>query len=57
MDNVLSRMVLTLHTLSQDNVKILNDYFSSVFKPDKNNDELPSIDESPYPKLTCKLQG
>ena len=41
-----------LHTLSQDKVKILNDYLSSIFTPDKNNDELPSVDKSPYPSIS-----
>ena len=32
--------------------KILNGYFSSVFTPDRNNDNLPSVDESPYPSIS-----
>jgi len=47
-----------MHTSSQDKAKIrhaLNDSVSSVSTPDRNNDELPSIDESPFLKLACKL--
>jgi len=41
----------SLYTSSQDKAKILNDYFSSVFTPDRNNDNLPSVDESPYSNI------
>ena len=40
-----------LYTTSQDKAKILKDYFCTVFTPDRINEELPGVGDSPFPKI------
>jgi len=37
---------------SQEKVKILNEYFCIVFTPDRTDEDLPSIGDSPFPTIS-----
>ena len=40
------------YTTSQEKARILNEYFCTVFTPNRNDEDLPSIGDSPFSSIS-----